>query len=137
MQNLVKSSILILALGLGIAALAQEPAPQQQPAAAPIRQPNPKHQAKELSKKLDLTADQTAQIEPVLADRDQRVQTLNSNTTLDLKSMRKQRRAIMTQSEAKLNAILTPAQQQQYAALKAERRHGAEASVPPAPAAEL
>jgi Spy/CpxP family protein refolding chaperone len=139
MPTLVKSSLLILALSLGTSAFAQEPTPapatQQSPAAAPVRQPNPNRQAKELSKKLGLTADQTAQIEPILADRDQRVQALNSNTSLDPKSMRKQRRAIMTDSEAKLNAILTPAQQQQWATLKAERKHGAEAPAPTAPVA--
>ena len=38
--------------------------------------------------------------------------------------MHKQRRAIMMDTEQKLNAVLTPAQQQQYATMKEQRRHG-------------
>ncbi len=126
MQHIVKSSLLFVALGLGAGtfAHAQQPQTIAPPAATPLHQPNPKHQAKELSKKLGLTAGQTAQIEPILADRDARIQTLAGNTSLDPKSMRQQRRAIVLDTEQKLNAVLTPAQQQQYAALKAERQHG-------------
>jgi hypothetical protein len=35
-----------------------------------------------MAKKLGLTADQQAKIEPILADRDQQVQSLRANTTL-------------------------------------------------------
>ena len=139
MRNLIKSSLLILTLGVGTAAFAQAPEPQSTPAAAPHHQPNPARQAKELSKKLGLTPDQTSQLTPILADRDQRMQALESNSSLDPKTMHQQRRAIMMDTDQKLNAILTPAQQQQYATLKAERRHrGPEApAAPPAPAPSL
>jgi len=141
MQNLVKSSLLILALGVGAATTvrAQDPqTPPQNPAPAAAtqrHQPNPAREAKALSKKLGLSADQTAQITPILAGRQQRMQALMSNTSLDPRSMHQQRRAIMTDSEQKLNAVLTPAQQQQFAAMRAERHHhGQEAPVaPPAP----
>jgi protein CpxP len=136
MQHFVKSILLILALGVGSAAFAQAPdqSPQTPPPAAHHRQPNPAHEAKALSKKLGLTADQTAQIEPILADRQQRMQALMSNTSLDPKSMHQQRRAIMTDSQQKLNAVLTPAQQQQFAALRASHRHAGQqpSSAPPA-----
>jgi len=129
MQNFVKTSLLILALGVTGGAFAQEPQTTAPPAAA--HQPNPNHQAKELSKKLGLSADQATQIEPILADRDQREQALMSNTALDPKSLHQQRRAIMADTDQKLNAILTPAQQQQYATLKAERHHGPAPATPP------
>jgi Spy/CpxP family protein refolding chaperone len=140
MRNLVPSSLLILALGLAAAAHAQDPqAPPQTPApaAAPHHQPNPSHQARALSRKLGLTPDQTAQITPILADRDQRMQALESNTALDPKSMRQQRRAIMMDAEQKVNAVLTPAQQQQYATLKSERHHQGQPAPTPPPTASL
>jgi Spy/CpxP family protein refolding chaperone len=132
MRNLVSTSFLLLSIGLGSAAFAHAQDGQTAaPAAAPQHQPNPTHQAKALSKKLGLTGDQTAQLMPILAERDQKMQAVESNTSLDPKSVRQQRRAIMMDAEQKLNAILTPAQQQQYATLKAERRHPGQ----PAPAA--
>jgi len=126
MRNFVKSTLLVVALGVAGAIFAQTPdqapATQPPPAAVPQHQPNPNRQAKELSKRLGLTADQTAKLEPILADRDQKVAALTANTSLDPKSMRQQRRAIMLDTDQKLNAILTPDQQQQYAALKAKRK---------------
>jgi len=133
MQNLVRTTLLTLALGVSGAAFSQTPdqatpppaTPQTAPAATPQRVPNPKRQAKELEKRLSLTPDQTAQIEPILADHDQKVEALAANTGLDPKSRRQQRRAIMLDTEQKLNAILTPAQQQEYEALKAKRQEAA------------
>jgi Spy/CpxP family protein refolding chaperone len=129
MNPLIKSALITLTLCAATAAFGQttpDQAPPQAPPPMAHTQPNPAHQTKELAKKLGLTPDQTSQIEPILADRDQREQALMSNTTLDPKSLRQQRRAIMMDSEQKLNAILTPAQQQQFAALRQQRRnHGA------------
>jgi Spy/CpxP family protein refolding chaperone len=127
-MKLLNSSLLVLALAAGTAtfAAAQDQAPTetaaaQQQQAAPRHQPNPKREAKMLAKRLNLTADQTAQIEPILADRMQRVQTLEANTSLDRKTMHQQHKAIMEDTDARLNAVLTPDQQQQYAQLKAQR----------------
>jgi Spy/CpxP family protein refolding chaperone len=125
MQNLVKSSLLVLALSMSSAAItyAQVPlVPPAPPATAP-HQPNPEHEAKVLSKKLGLTPDQTAQIEPILADREQAIHTLTSTPVLAPTTVRKERREILAATDAKLNAVLSPAQQQEYAALKAERHH--------------
>jgi Spy/CpxP family protein refolding chaperone len=139
MQNLIQSSILILALGVSTAAFAQSSQDAQQPSQPVVQhQPNPKHQARELAKRLSLTPDQTAQIEPILADRDQKIAALNSNTAIDPKSVRQQRRAIMVDTESKLNAILTPAQQQQYATLRQQhRQHEGAPAAPPAPSPSL
>ena len=136
MRNIVKSAILTLALGAATAAFAQAPdqptaPPPAQQATAPMRQPDPVKEAKRLSRALSLTPDQTTQVQGIFADREQRVQTLMS-TNPDQKTMRRQRRAITQDEQAKINAILTPAQQQQFAALKSERRqHGAPGAPPP------
>jgi Spy/CpxP family protein refolding chaperone len=140
-MNFLKSSLLLLTLGVTSAAFAQAPdqtaPPAPQAAVAPHKQPDPAKEARRLSKQLDLTPEQTSQIAPILADREQRIQTLESSTTLDPKSIHKQRRAIMLDSEQKLNAVLTPAQQQQFATLRADRKHKGEATPPPPPAASL
>ncbi len=125
MNPFLKSALITLTLCAATAAFGQTAGPDQTAPQTPVshKQRNPAHQTKELAKKLGLTPDQTSQIEPILADRDQREQALMANTTLDPKSLRQQRRAIMMDSEQKLNAILTPAQQQQFAALRQQRHH--------------
>jgi protein CpxP len=140
MHNLIKSYLLVLALGVGSAAFAQTPDAQQTAnppqAGATMHRSNPNRQAKELGKRLSLSSDQVSQLEPIFADRDQKMAALTSNTSLDPKSMRQQRRAVMMDSEQKVNAVLTPAQQQQWASMKAERQqHGQgqpPAAAPPA-----
>jgi protein CpxP len=78
----------LLAVGLsGNALLAQDQsAPPAASAPAPVQRPahvpNPRHQAKKMAKALALTPDQVSKIEPILADRDQQVQSLRSDTTL-------------------------------------------------------
>jgi Spy/CpxP family protein refolding chaperone len=132
MQTFIKSSLLVLALGLGSFASAQTPqaAPAPSAPAMPVHKADPAREAKRLSKELGLSPDQQSQIGPILADRQQRLAALESNTTLDPKSMHKQRRAIMLDTQQKMNAVLTPAQQQQLATLKAEHHRGKGASQP-------
>ena len=129
MSSFLKTTILFLALGVAGAAFAQQPdqppPPQSTPQGAPqgARQPNPTREARRLSKQLGLTADQGSQVQAIFADREQKMQSLMSSNP-DPKSMRQQRRAIMQDSEQKIDAVLTPAQQQQWAAMKANRRQG-------------
>jgi periplasmic protein CpxP/Spy len=135
MQNLgLKSTLLILALGASSATFAQ--APTQPAPAAHHHQHNPAREARMLSNKLGLTPDQTAQIKPILADRQQRMAALRSNTSLDPKSMHQQRRAIRMDTQQKFNAVLTPAQQQQFAAMRAAH-HRKGRQPPTSPAAAL
>ena len=118
MRTLIKSSVLVLTLavaGTG-AMLAQTPQDQSQ---GPRQhgqwqghQPNPQAEVKMLTKRLNLTPDQAAQIEPILADRQARMQALKpaEGSQPDFKAMRQQRRAIMEDTQAKLAGILTPDQ---------------------------
>jgi protein CpxP len=131
MQSFVKSSLLVLALGFGTLAFAQTTAA---PTAAPTHKMDPAHELKRLSKELSLTADQQTQIGPILADRQQKMSALASNTTLDATGMKKQRHAIMLDSQQKINAVLTSAQQQQMAALRAAHHHKGATGAPSAAA---
>jgi protein CpxP len=73
-----------------------------------------------MSKKLNLSADQTAKLEPILADRDQKVTALRSNAALSAQDMKTQMRSIHKETRQQLNAVLTPEQLQQMKGM----RHG-------------
>jgi Spy/CpxP family protein refolding chaperone len=136
MNHLVKTSLLLLALTLGAGTLAhaqtadpgQAPAPRGQWQGKHHGPMDPNRQTRMLTKKLGLSSDQAAQIEPILASRDQQLKALHdsatSGTASDPKSLHKQMRGINQEAEQKLEAILTDTQKQQYQQMLAERRHG-------------
>jgi periplasmic protein CpxP/Spy len=84
--------------------------------------PDPQHQTKRMAKKLGLTADQQAKIEPIFADRDQQVASLRANTALAPKDRKLQIHSVMRDTDGKISALLTDAQKQQYEQLKQDRR---------------
>ena len=82
MNRFLLSSSLALALS-GTLVLAQEPAaPAPAPAAKRHHQHDPQRETARLSKRLNLSPDQSAKIEPILADRDQKIATLKNDTTM-------------------------------------------------------
>ena len=124
----MKQTVLLSALALSLSfggAFAQQAQDPQQAAPAPQGEyhhaPNPHRQAEHLSKELNLTPDQTAKIEPILASRDQQMQALRQNSQLSEADRHQQMRSINQQSEQQMNGILTP---DQVAQLKAMRHHG-------------
>ena len=139
MKRLLQSTSLTLVLsgvalaGMGLSgALAQEPA--QAPATANSPQAtgkgyhhghhhaqDPQKQAEFLSKKLNLTPDQTAKIEPILADHAQKLAALKGNTSLSQDEMRQQMRSIHQDTRQQLSTVLTPEQLEQ---MKSARHHG-------------
>ena len=118
----------LLAVGLsGNALLAQDqsappPASAQAPAQRPAHVPNPRHQAKKMAKALGLTPDQEAKIEPILADRDQQVQSLRSDTTLAPSDRKAKMHGIRQDSDSRIESILTDTQKQQYEQIKQSRK---------------
>ena len=88
----------------------------------PHKAPDPQHQAKKMARKLGLSSDQTAKIEPILADRDQRVQDVRSNTNLAPADRKAQLHGIARDSNSKIEAILTDSQRQQYEQMKQNHR---------------
>ncbi len=132
MRNFFTSVALgsVLAVGLsGSALLAQDqsappPASAQSPAPRPAHVPNPRHQAKKMAKELGLTPDQVSKIEPILADRDQQVQGLRSDTTLAPSDRKAKMHGIRQDSDTRIEAVLTDTQKQQYEQIKQARRAG-------------
>jgi protein CpxP len=94
----------------------------QAPAASPAHVPNPQHQAKRMAKELGLTPDQVSKIEPILADRDQQVQSVRSDSTLAPKDMKKRVQGIRRDSDSKIEALLNDSQKQQYEQIKQSRK---------------
>ncbi len=110
----------------GCLALAQSVQSTAPPAAtARAHTPNPHRQTLRLSKELNLTADQTAKLEPILADRDQKLAALRSNSSLAPADARKQMRAIRQNTQSQLSEVLTPDQIQQFRTIQhAHARRG-------------
>jgi periplasmic protein CpxP/Spy len=118
----------LLAVGLsGNALLAQDqsapPATSEQaPAQRPAHVPNPRHQAKKMAKALGLTPDQVSKIEPILADRDQQVQSLRADTTLAPSDRKAKMHGIRQDSDSRIEAILNDTQKQQYEQITQSRK---------------
>lgn len=132
MKRILLSSTLALVF-TATAAFCQQSTPQQ-PAGDTTTQQQPAGQhgrrhhafdahkaAQHLSKRLNLTDDQTAKLEPILATRQQKIISLRSDTSLTPDQRREQFRAIHKDTQTQLATVLTPDQMQQ---LKSMRQHG-------------
>jgi Spy/CpxP family protein refolding chaperone len=84
--------------------------------------PSPDKQAAHMAKALGLSADQQSQLQPILADRDQKVQALMQNQSLSPRDRHVQMKGIAQDTDSKINAILTDDQKQKYEAMKENRR---------------
>ena len=131
MNRATLPAALILVLSGGLALTAQQPAanpaPDAQQAPAPVHRhhaPNSQKEIAHLTKALNLTPDQAAKVEPILADRDQKVAALQSDTTLTEDARRQQMKAIHKASEQQLDAVLTPDQREQMKSLHHEHEGG-------------
>ena len=121
MKRILLSASLALALS-GTLVLAQStPAP-----AAPAgkhfhhHSHDPQQEAAWLSKKLNLSSDQTAKLEPILADRDQKMTALWSNSSITPDEKKQQMRTIHENTKQQLATVLTPDQLEQ---MKSMHRH--------------
>lgn len=126
------ASTLALALSCG-ASFAQTADSQQAPGARDgmsmhggrhheHHEQDPHKQAERLSRKLNLTPDQTSKIEPILASRDQQMEALHA-----------QRRTINEQAKQAMAGILTPDQMAQLKEMRRHHMHHGQAGDTPAP----
>ena len=132
MKRLLLSTALTLAL-TGTAAFAQQAQPtlpenSSPNATAPHHHghhaPNPQRQAEFISKKLNLSADQTAKLTPILADRAQKTQALFQDQSLTQQQRHEQMKAIHQNTEQQLATVLSPDQLQQLKSMRHGRRGG-------------
>jgi Spy/CpxP family protein refolding chaperone len=71
---------------------------------------------------LNLTADQSAALKPVLENVRAQMKALRENKELEPKQRREQMKQIRTDSDTKINAILTEEQRTKLAELRAQQR---------------
>jgi periplasmic protein CpxP/Spy len=123
MNRILLTTSLALALS-GSLVFAQ----QQDAAPAPVHHHarNPQREAARLSKKLNLSSDQAAKIEPILAERDEKIAALKNDATSSPVVMQQQMKAIHQHTRQQLATVLTPEQLQQI-----KTRHGRNAPSQP------
>jgi len=95
---------------------------------------NPDEQLKHLTKQLDLTADQQAQIKPLLESQQQQAMQIHQDQSLSQQDRRSKMMAIHTDTKGKIEAVLNDTQKQKYEEMQAkmqehmrERMQGGEA----------
>jgi protein CpxP len=102
-------------------ALAQTQTPAA-PAAGTWQPPPPEQVTGWLASKLDLSDEQKSQVTPIIAERQRKLAALRADTTLRRGQKLRQMKAVYEDSDARIEALLTDAQKQQYAALKVQLR---------------
>ena len=131
LRNTGKATLILGALLSAGLVLAQAPttnqtpsanAPQAAPAQPGHRNFDPNQQAAHMGKRLGLSDDQVAQIKPILADRFQQMQTLRADTSLSEQDRHAKFRALMQDSNTKIESVLNDTQKQQFEKMQAERR---------------
>lgn len=142
MHRITLTAALALAL-TGSVAFAQQQAPaapaQQQ--GAPMHhgrhgrgmRHNPHRQAEMMSKHLNLNADQSAKIEPILAARDQKMSALRADTSLTPEARRAQFKAIHEETKQQFASVLTPDQMNQLKSMRHGRGMHRQGQPPAAP----
>jgi Spy/CpxP family protein refolding chaperone len=85
---------------------------------------DPQKAAEHLSKRLNLSADQTAKLEPIFATQQQKMTELRGNTSLTQDQRREQARAIFKDTHDQLATVLTPDQMQQLKSMRHNFRGG-------------
>ncbi len=133
MNRMLLSTSLALALATSLVFAQQAETPA--PAAKHHHAHNPQREAAKISKQLNLSSDQTARLEPILADRDNKIATLNKDTTLS-PDVKQQMRAIRQQTREQLATVLTADQMQQLRSMHHGHGRGQQPqSAPTAPQA--
>ena len=134
-----ESLVLVLSGVLAFAQTTTPPSTQPDSSAAPTHKgyhhgrhgQDPQREAAMLSKRLNLTSDQQAKLEPILADRDQKITALKSDTSLTPDQKRAQFKTIHQDMKQQLSTILTPDQLQQLHS--SQHHHGRHSQTQPLP----
>lgn len=123
MNRIILTSALLLSLA-GVTTFAQATTPQA-PTQTQRHVHNPHKAAIKMSRKLGLSQDQTAKLEPILAERQQKMRALRVDSTLTDIQKKDQRRQIQQSTRTELSGVLTPDQMQQLRIMQKAHRHNA------------
>ena len=92
------------------------------PQRTPHRIIDPNQMAAHLGKRLGLSSDQVAQITPILAARQQQMQSLRADASITLQDRHAKVHALQQDTNSKLEAVMNDTQKQQFEQMLAERR---------------
>jgi protein CpxP len=122
------SFVLTIALGsvAAVATHAQSPA-EAQSSGPPSSVRHPSDVVDLLAKRLSLTDDQKSKILPIIAERQQKMQEIRNDAATPARQKIQQARGIKLDSNAKIDAVLTPVQQQAYSQIEQQMRAEARA----------
>ena len=121
MKHLLFTAALILGSLTAASAMAQALAQDASPAQQHHRHHDPHKQAVHLSKKLGLSADQTAKLEPILSEQRDQVTALRQNSSLTPDQRKAQMHDLKRNTRQQLAAVLTPDQMQQWQTMRKQR----------------
>jgi Spy/CpxP family protein refolding chaperone len=91
--------------------------------------PTPQETVTRMSSKLNLTDEQKAKITPVITDRQAQMRALMADTSGRKFQKARKAKGIMSDSDKKIEAVLTKDQQKTYEEMKAERREQMQAQM--------
>lgn len=117
--TLALAGLLSMAGGAAIAQDNSAAAAQEQGQAYGHRGMNPDAQLQRLTKHLDLTADQQAQIKPVLENAHQQMMQIRQDQTLSPQDRHSKMQAIHEDTKSKIEAALNDTQKQKFEAMQA------------------
>jgi periplasmic protein CpxP/Spy len=80
--------------------------------------PSAEDVVKKMTDKLSLSEDQAAKITPIVQDRQDKLKAIKADTSASKQDKEHQAKTVFSDSDAQIKAILTPAQQQKYVAMK-------------------
>lgn len=133
----------VLSMGM-LMAQAQQPAPDQQapppdasqpmPPPPPHRHMNPKRQMRHLTRVLNLSPEQQAQIRPIVEDHDKALRQVWNDTSLTPQDRRARMRDANQEFRSRMEAVLSDQQKQAFEAMlegQREHRRGGPPAAPP------
>ena len=106
------------AMGLAAASIPARAQDQDTQSAKTRQMRSPDEVVQKLGEKLNLTDDQKEQIKQIIADRQQKMQALRSDSSGRRRQKARQAKSILEDSDKKIKAILTPDQQKKYTELE-------------------
>lgn len=129
LKVIIAASLAIASLSFSQIAFGQQASPSSSDQAIPSTSvptttggwPSPDEAVARLSTKLNLSDDQKSKITPIIADRQAQMRALADSSGRRLQKARKAK-SIMSDSDKKIEALLTSDQKKTYEQMKEERR---------------
>jgi Spy/CpxP family protein refolding chaperone len=119
---MTKHLVAILCVAACLSAPGAWAQPPQDSSAGPQAPPSPEQVVSMLTAKLSLSEDQKNAIAPIIAERQQKLLAVRNDTAAPRRQRGQEMRQIMSDSDAKINAVLNPDQQAKYAQIEQEMR---------------